>query len=116
MNPCMLHQKGGGASILHMRSMRPWLHLPHHTAHASYTPESILMLICVQVLSYNYIYSLNAWLLLNPWWLCFDWSMGCVPLLNSIGDFRLIAVAAFWIASGVLIYHCLMARNDPMKK
>ena len=53
MNPCMLHQKGGGrgASILHMRSMRPWLHLPHHTAHASYTPESILMLICTYIVT-----------------------------------------------------------------
>lgn len=49
-----------------------------------------------QIVNYNYYYSLNAWLLLCPWWLCFDWSMGCVPLIKSAGDWRIIAVLLLW--------------------
>ena len=44
-----------------------------------------------QVLNYLYLYSLNLWLLLSPWWLCFDWAMGCIPVVTSITDPRLLA-------------------------
>ncbi|XP_060516972.1 protein O-mannosyl-transferase TMTC4 [Cylas formicarius] len=50
----------------------------------------------VRILTYNYIYSLNALLLLWPQWLCFDWSMGCVPLIYDISDYRVIQVLLFW--------------------
>ncbi len=53
--------------------------------------------ILLQVINYNYIYSLNIWLLLNPWWLCFDWAMGCIPLITKIDDMRVIAPLSMWI-------------------
>ena len=36
-----------------------------------------------QIINYNYLYAINAWLLIVPQWLCFDWSMGCVPIINT---------------------------------
>lgn len=36
------------------------------------------------------------WLLFHPWWLCFDWSMGCVPLVSRLSDPRLLAAVIFW--------------------
>lgn len=69
-----------------------------------------------KVLSYNYIYALNAWLLLNPWWLCFDWSMGCVPLVSSPSDCRVVAILAFWIVFGAVILHCIMTEKGPLKR
>lgn len=47
-------------------------------------------------MNYNYYYSLNAWLLVCPWWLCFDWSMGCVPLIKSAVDWRAVWVLLLW--------------------
>lgn len=56
-----------------------------------------------RVFSYNYIYLLNLVLMVWPHWLCFDWSMGCVPLLESLWDFRVLAVILFWtLCSGIL--------------
>ena len=39
-------------------------------------------------LSLNYMLPLNAWLLLDPSWLCCDWTMGTVPLIDSFTDPR----------------------------
>ena len=63
-----------------------------------------------QVLTYNYLYSLNAWLLLNPLWLCFDWSMGCVSLVESLTDPRVLAPLVFWMYLGSL---CVRAISKP---
>ncbi|XP_012689442.1 LOW QUALITY PROTEIN: protein O-mannosyl-transferase TMTC4 [Clupea harengus] len=59
-------------------------------------PASFAENLFLRIVNYNYYYSLNAWLLLCPWWLCFDWSMGCVPLIKSAGDWRIIAVLLLW--------------------
>lgn len=68
------------------------------------SPELLVIVtFCLQVINYNYLYSLNAWLLLNPWWLCFDWSMGCVPLITRLSDLRLIAVLVFLIVLSFLV-------------
>lgn len=52
-----------------------------------------------RVLTYNYVYFLNALLLFWPQWLCFDWSMGCVPLLESFNDPRAAVVVIFWMSA-----------------
>ena len=57
------------------------------------------------MLNYNYLYALNAWLLLNPTWLCFDWSMGCVPVITTYTDARLVVIVLFWFAVTVLLWH-----------
>ena len=50
-----------------------------------------------RILTFNYIYCLNFILLLMPNWLCFDWSMGCVPILHF--DRRILVLVAFFIIS-----------------
>lgn len=45
----------------------------------------------VKQLSYNYLLSVNSWLLLNPHNLCCDWTMNTVPLVESLTDPRNIS-------------------------
>uniref|UniRef100_A0A8C6M9W3 dolichyl-phosphate-mannose--protein mannosyltransferase n=1 Tax=Nothobranchius furzeri TaxID=105023 RepID=A0A8C6M9W3_NOTFU len=59
-------------------------------------PASFEENIFIRIVNYNYYYSLNAWLLLCPWWLCFDWSMGCVPLIMSATDWRIVLPLLLW--------------------
>lgn len=59
-------------------------------------PASFAENIFLRIVNYNYYYSLNAWLLVCPWWLCFDWSMGCVPLIKSAVDWRAVWVLLLW--------------------
>nr|XP_053601301.1 protein O-mannosyl-transferase TMTC4-like isoform X2 [Plodia interpunctella] len=46
--------------------------------------------IFTRVFTYSYLYFLNALLLIWPHWLCYDWSMGSVPLVTTILDYRII--------------------------
>jgi hypothetical protein len=65
---------------------------------ASFDPH-----IATRTLTYHYIYSLHALLLLWPHWLCFDWSMGCIPLIHTWTDPRNLASILLWtiLLSGV---------------
>lgn len=58
---------------------------------------SLIMVVGFQIFTYNYLYCLNILLLFWPQWLCFDWSMGCIPLVESISDIRIIFVIIFWV-------------------
>lgn len=69
----------------------------------------INLLFIFQTLSYIYIYSLNLLLLVWPEWLCFDWAMGCIPLIHSISDERMIFIAIFLITS--LLFCLKLAKN-----
>nr|XP_048277687.1 protein O-mannosyl-transferase TMTC4 isoform X2 [Myodes glareolus] len=75
-------------------------------------PASFADSMLVRAINYNYYYSLNAWLLLCPWWLCFDWSMGCIPLIKSVGDWRVIALAALWLCLIGLIFQALCSEDS----
>ena len=48
-----------------------------------------------RILNFNYIYLLNAVILLFPNWLCFDWAMGCLTKLTFF-DKRIFILVAFW--------------------
>ncbi|XP_067669524.1 protein O-mannosyl-transferase TMTC4-like [Haliotis asinina] len=69
-------------------------------------PHSFVDSILYRTLNYNYLYAINSWLLLNPWWLCFDWSMGCIPVITSLADPRVLAVVALWGVFGALVFQC----------
>lgn len=57
-------------------------------------------------LTYNYLTSVNFWLLLFPCDLCCDWTMGTVPLVETFFDARNLAtlgtyallIALLWVA------------------
>ena len=73
-------------------------------------PTAFLANSLLRLVNYNYIYSLNLWLLLCPDWLCFDWSMGCIPLINSI-DPRLSCIVVFWLMLSLFI-KVIFSRKD----
>ncbi|KAA0724450.1 Transmembrane and TPR repeat-containing protein 3 [Triplophysa tibetana] len=54
-------------------------------------------------MTFNYLLPVNAWLLLNPSELCCDWTMGTIPLVESLLDTRNLANA------GILLPWALLA-------
>ncbi|XP_021372743.1 transmembrane and TPR repeat-containing protein 4-like [Mizuhopecten yessoensis] len=79
-------------------------------------PHSFVNGTLTRVLNYNYLYSINGFLLVNPWWLCFDWSMGCLPVIKSLMDPRVLAVFAFWLVLGGLLFAALNGAMDREKR
>ncbi|KAG7467091.1 hypothetical protein MATL_G00149650 [Megalops atlanticus] len=75
-------------------------------------PASFAENVFLRTVNYNYYYSLNAWLLLCPWWLCFDWSMGCVPLIKSVGDWRIISLLLLWSGLFGLVSQALCSQDS----
>ncbi|GAB1600907.1 protein O-mannosyl-transferase TMTC4-like isoform X1 [Argonauta hians] len=67
-------------------------------------PHSFLSSFSLRTINYSYLYALNVWLLLNPWWLCFDWSMGCVPPIESFFDPRCVIVILFWAGFSTFLH------------
>ncbi|CAG0918849.1 unnamed protein product [Notodromas monacha] len=47
-------------------------------------------------LTYQYLLGLNFWLLLFPCDLCCDWTMGTVPLVESLADWRNLVTLVFY--------------------
>ena len=48
-----------------------------------------------RILTFNYIYVINFYILVLPQWLCFDWAMGCISVLSSF-DYRIYFVIFLW--------------------
>lgn len=63
---------------------------------ASFSPHFL-----TRVLTYSYLCAVNAWLLLCPSLLCHDWSMGSIPLIQSLWDPR--NLATFFMAFIILV-------------
>ncbi|XP_015978681.2 protein O-mannosyl-transferase TMTC4 isoform X1 [Rousettus aegyptiacus] len=104
----------GGAGVLYMRWKIMGTGPPAFTEVDN--PASFADSMLVRAINYNYYYSLNAWLLLCPWWLCFDWSMGCIPLIKSVGDWRVIALAALWFCIIGLICQALCSEDTHKRR
>ncbi|XP_054708383.1 protein O-mannosyl-transferase TMTC4-like [Uloborus diversus] len=79
-------------------------------------PASFEESIFVRIINYHYIYALNAWLLFHPYWLCFDWSMGCIPLIHSVKDGRILVVIIFWLFFGQLLYTCITLQDKKIRR
>lgn len=60
-------------------------------------------------LTYNYLLAINAWLLLFPCNLCCDWTMGTIPLVESLWDPRNLATLAFYLVVTLLSLVALMS-------
>ncbi|XP_059541033.1 protein O-mannosyl-transferase TMTC4 isoform X2 [Myotis daubentonii] len=104
----------GGAGVLYVRWKIMGTGPPPFTEVDN--PASFADSVVVRAINYNYYYSLNAWLLLCPWWLCFDWSMGCIPLIKSAGDWRVIALAALWFCLIGLICQALCSADSHRRR
>ncbi|KAM7003091.1 protein O-mannosyl-transferase TMTC3 [Tautogolabrus adspersus] len=66
-------------------------------------------------LTFNYLLPVNAWLLLDPSELCCDWTMGTIPLVESLLDLRNLATLMFYAFMGLLAYHSLRYRHSSAK-
>ncbi|KAJ7410333.1 Transmembrane and TPR repeat-containing protein 3 [Willisornis vidua] len=66
-------------------------------------------------LTFNYLLPVNAWLLLNPSELCCDWTMGTIPLVESLLDVRNVATLTFFCFLGALIVFSLRHPGDSSK-
>lgn len=104
----------GGAGVLYTRWRIMGTGPPAFTEVDN--PASFADSLLVRTINYNYYYSLNAWLLLCPWWLCFDWSMGCIPLITSPGDGRVMALAALWLCLAGLLGQALCSEDSHMRR
>ena len=65
---------------------------------ASFSSERL-----TRVQTYAYLSAVNVWLLVMPSKLCFDWSMGSIPLLESLHDTRNLLTVACLASMGVLL-------------
>ncbi|XDV30346.1 hypothetical protein PO909_033281 [Leuciscus waleckii] len=79
-------------------------------------PASFAENVILRIVNYNYYYSLNAWLLLCPWWLCFDWSMGCVPLIKSATDWRIVWPLVLWCCLMGLVSQALCSQDSNKRR
>uniref|UniRef100_A0A2C9JN75 dolichyl-phosphate-mannose--protein mannosyltransferase n=1 Tax=Biomphalaria glabrata TaxID=6526 RepID=A0A2C9JN75_BIOGL len=57
-------------------------------------------------LTFNYLLSVNAWLLLKPSNLCCDWTMGTIKVISSFLDLRNLCTLIFY---AVLVILCIFA-------
>ncbi|KAM9803164.1 protein O-mannosyl-transferase TMTC4 [Syngnathus typhle] len=79
-------------------------------------PASFAENMFLRVVNYNYYYALNGWLLLCPWWLCFDWSMGCVPLIKSTTDWRVVWPLLLWCILIGLVGQALCSPDSQQRR
>jgi len=78
---------------------------------ASFDPH-----LTTRTLTYHYVYSLHALLLLWPHWLCFDWSMGCIPLVHTLTDPRNIAAALLWTVLLLAVFKALFSPSSRQRR
>ena len=79
-------------------------------------PASFAESLMTRVLSYNYIYSIHALLLVWPHWLCFDWSMGCIPLVDRATDPRNVASFCFWLVIFSASFKALLSSSRKQRR
>lgn len=66
-------------------------------------------------LTFNFLLPVNAWLLLFPSDLCCDWTMGTIPLIESVLDRRNLATLLFYCALSLLAFHSLRHNHTSAK-
>lgn len=71
---------------------------------ASFSPH-----LLTRFLTYSYLPSFNAWLLLAPIVLCYDWQVGSIPLVESLGDVRNMATILFAMVMISLCLNCFFS-------
>ncbi|KAM3966715.1 LOW QUALITY PROTEIN: protein O-mannosyl-transferase Tmtc4 [Aphomia sociella] len=67
--------------------------------------------IFTKVVTYSYIYFLNSLLFIWPQWLCYDWSMGCIPLINNVLDYRIILIIFMYVYGVLILVATLYIQN-----
>ncbi|XP_054168617.1 protein O-mannosyl-transferase TMTC4-like, partial [Oppia nitens] len=79
-------------------------------------PSSFEETLYIRIINYNYIYAINAWILIFPDWLCFDWSMSCIPLIKSFYDFRNVFIIIFWMTLLLVFKSALLHKDEQIRR
>ncbi|XP_055851404.1 protein O-mannosyl-transferase TMTC4 [Episyrphus balteatus] len=53
--------------------------------------------LLTRILSQNFLYSLNCWILICPIWLSFDWALGSVELVTTPQDIRFSGIVLMYL-------------------
>ncbi|NXL47353.1 TMTC1 protein, partial [Podilymbus podiceps] len=72
-------------------------------------PASFSPYLLTRFLTYSYLLAFNAWLLLAPITLCYDWQVGSIPLIESVWDVRNLATVFLLLVMTLLSLHCIAA-------
>ncbi|KAH3738543.1 protein O-mannosyl-transferase TMTC1-like [Dreissena polymorpha] len=75
--------------------------LPTFTSHDN--PAAFSASRLTRMLTYSFIWTYNAWLLLSPTDLCYDWQHGSIPLVETVLDMRNAATLLFFFGAMILI-------------
>eukprot|EP00736_Rhodelphis_marinus_P003268 Rmarinus@m.6094 len=78
---------------------------------ASHAPDYL-----TRLLTFNYLYARNAWILAFPSFLCCDWSMSSIPLVRWWGDDRNGLTLLFYLVLGKLLCECLCQSPNPRRR
>uniref|UniRef100_A0AAQ5XFV2 dolichyl-phosphate-mannose--protein mannosyltransferase n=1 Tax=Amphiprion ocellaris TaxID=80972 RepID=A0AAQ5XFV2_AMPOC len=65
-----------------------------------------------EILTYSYLLSFNAWLLLAPVVLCYDWQVGSIPLVEALGDMRNVSTVLLAMVMVALCLHCIFSLRE----
>ncbi|XP_076861242.1 protein O-mannosyl-transferase TMTC2 isoform X2 [Brachyhypopomus gauderio] len=68
--------------------------------------------LLTRTLTFLYLPAANAWLLLCPYTLSFDWSMEAIPLLRTVCDLRNFCSLAFYTGFVLLAWFGLRSKNS----
>uniref|UniRef100_A0A182Y4M0 dolichyl-phosphate-mannose--protein mannosyltransferase n=1 Tax=Anopheles stephensi TaxID=30069 RepID=A0A182Y4M0_ANOST len=68
-----------------------------------------------RILSQSYLYWLNAYLLLCPDWLSFDWALGSVPLVETVFDPRMLLIVIFYGTAAILALRSCESKSKEIK-
>uniref|UniRef100_A0A3Q3BFX1 dolichyl-phosphate-mannose--protein mannosyltransferase n=1 Tax=Kryptolebias marmoratus TaxID=37003 RepID=A0A3Q3BFX1_KRYMA len=74
---------------------------------ASFSPH-----LLTRTLTYSYLLFFNAWLLLAPVMLCYDWQVGSISLVESVGDVRNVATVLLAVVMVALSMHCIFSLQN----
>ncbi|XP_045479364.1 protein O-mannosyl-transferase Tmtc3-like [Harmonia axyridis] len=66
-------------------------------------------------LTYNYLLSVNLWLLLFPCNLCCDWTMGTIPLVETFLDLRNLATICTYAFFGLMAFIAFTTNNTKQR-
>lgn len=61
-------------------------------------PIGFLASFWYRCINFHYLLVLNCWILILPEWLCYDWAMGCIDLIQTPLDARILAVLLLWLS------------------
>lgn len=70
-------------------------------------PASFCSQLLTRFLTYTYLLSFNAWLLIAPITLCYDWQVGSIPLVESFCDVRNLSTVFLLLMMASLCLHCI---------